>query len=172
MTRVLSPEHLAKLKAGRAAKQQAIAEGTTEESGRFTCGVCGAKVDSCFAFIDLYRCGPCAQRIFDARDAGHPAGSRIMRDGTVLPPTPASVRALRNSTKTHGRAPVPPFEGVADKSFRINERYETQVLQNQQDTKVPQSEASVAGMPIGRPRQYATAAEKQRAYRARHAAEI
>jgi predicted nucleic acid-binding Zn ribbon protein len=89
--RTISPEHLAKLHAARTAKKQAVTDGSAEDSGRFTCGVCEAKVDSCFAFTDCYRCKECAERIFAARDTGHPAGSRIMRDGSILPPTPETL---------------------------------------------------------------------------------
>ena len=82
----MTPEHLAKLKAGRAAKQQAIESGTAEPVGGWTCGVCGRHCDkTVYAFADKYRCTECAQRVFDARDA-HPPGSRIMKDGSVLPP--------------------------------------------------------------------------------------
>jgi hypothetical protein len=87
VTRILSPEHIAKLKAGRLAKAQAIEAGTAEHEGGWTCGVCGKHcATTVYAFVDKYRCTECAERVFAARDAGHPPGSRIMKDGSVLPP--------------------------------------------------------------------------------------
>jgi len=98
----MTPEHLAKLRAGRAARQQAIVDGTAEASR--PCGVCGA--EACYAFSDKFRCTDCAQRIFDARDAGHPPGSRIMQDVTILPPTLETLAAVRNQNVRMAPAPA------------------------------------------------------------------